>query len=156
MARYNNAVQCCTVLVKGDQMTNPKTPKTPKTPVAPAANPFAALLAAPVAPGATAKVHVLATGAGPVQCANHVATLKGNRGLHAAIAACTYTLGAKAYSPKAGTANAVQWAAVQAVLVNGPATGAAIAAQFTSRGLQAGHAGQFIPYACKAGWLALA
>ena len=120
---------------------------------------FAQLVQAPATPAATPKaplVHVLALASGPVQCANHCAVLKGAKPLSALLASTSYTLGTKAYSPKAGTLNAVQWSAVQSALQSGPANGAAIASAFVAAGLQAGHAAQFVPYAAKAGWLALA
>jgi len=97
----------------------------------------------------------MALGTETVTCANHTAIIKGARPMLAVLAKHTYTLGYKLYSPKDGTLNAVQWRAVLAGLQAG-GTGAAIEAEFKAAGLQAGHVNQFVPYALKAGWLAVA
>jgi len=147
-----------------------KTPKTPKT-TAPTvstpvgqvtvpATPFSGLVQTPATPTATApKVHAITVAGTTYTAANHVATLKGTKGIAANAAATTYTLGATGakYSPAAGSYNFAQWQAVLAALAanGGNATLAQIAAAFTVAGLQAGHAGQFVPYRAKAGGLAI-
>ena len=142
----------------------PKAAATTKAPApAPApvvttpANPFAALVAPATATpaGPVPKIHSMALGTETVTCANHTAIIKGARPVLAVLAKHTYTLGYKLYSPKDGTLNAVQWRAVLAGLQAG-GTGAAIEAEFKAAGLQAGHVNQFVPYALKAGWLAVA
>ena len=141
--------------------TTAKSTVTTKAPAAPVvttpANPFAALVvpATTTPAGPVPKIHSMALGAETVTCANHTAIIKGARPVLAMLAKHTYTLGYKLYSPKDGTLNAVQWRAVLAGLQAG-GTGAAIEAEFKAAGLQAGHVNQFVPYAVKAGWLAVA
>lgn len=133
------------------------TTKAPAPVVTTPANPFAALVAPATATpaGPVPKIRSMALGTETVTCANHTAIIKGARPVLAVLAKHTYALGYKLYSPKAGTLNAVQWRAVLAGLQAG-GTGAAIEAEFKAAGLQAGHVNQFVPYALKAGWLAVA
>lgn len=114
-----------------------------------AANPFAGLLAVPVAPVAPAKVHAVAVGGETYVAANHVATYKGTRPV--AVGGATYQLTGLPYNPTAGHVNALQWQAVlDAIEANDgePVTVAQVAAQYPA-GIAAGNAAGFLAYRAK-------
>jgi hypothetical protein len=160
----NTACHCTSNLKEIFKMAKAKTPKAQTTVEIPSdvettstvesTSPFAALLAAPAAPVAPAKVHALQVGDVTYRTANHVATFKGVRGVPANMAGTSYKLG-KPYAPVLGRLTTLQWqATVQAIVENGgSATVAQVAQAFAANGMAAGLAPGFVAYRAKAGSL---
>ena len=150
-------------MAKKQPTTKPSAePQAPAALEAPA-NPFAALAQAPATQAPAPVAKETAVGSVVYRTAKHVAVLKGNGGqAPAAFAKATYKLGAKPYSPKAGTFTVMQWAAFTGAIAQhgGQATGAEVwAYASTTLGLTAAQLQSlvgFAPYRAKPGNLVIA